>query len=135
MAVHRMPVDPDAGIPDLLRRIGDDSKRLVNDELRLAKLEAKEHVKRAGHGAMWLAIAFGVGVVALVAATLLIATLLGRWLSGHMWFGAIITGAIELIVGALLIKRGIAAFGKPSYSLEQTRESLTETQGWVKAIP
>ena len=134
MAVQRMPVDPDAGITDLLRRMSDDSKRLVNGELRLAKLEATEHVKRAGRGAMWLAIAFGVGIVALVAATLLIATLIGRWFSGHMWPGAIVTGVIELIVGALLIKRGIVAFGKPSYSLEQTRESLTETQGWVKSI-
>src|SRR3712207_6883823 len=34
-----------AGIPDLLRRLADDSKRLANDEVRLAKLELRESVR------------------------------------------------------------------------------------------
>ena len=71
-------VDPDAGIPDLIGRLTDDSKRLMADEVRLAKIEAKENLHRAGRGAMWLGVAFGIGVVALVALTLFIATLIGR---------------------------------------------------------
>lgn len=124
MGVQRMPVDPDVGIPDLVRRLGDDSRRLAGDEARLAKLEMKEAVERAGHGMLWLAVAFGVGVVALVALTLLVTTLIGRAIDGHMWVGAIITGVIELAVAGLLIKKGLGALKAPSYSLEQTRESL-----------
>jgi hypothetical protein len=124
MGVQRMPVDPDVGIPDLVRRLGDDSKRLAGDEVRLAKLEMKEGVERAGHGMLWLAVAFGIGVVALVAFTLFAATLIGRAIDGHMWVGAIITGVIELAVAGLLIKKGLGALKAPSYSLEQTRESL-----------
>ena len=30
-----------------------------------------------------------------------------------------------------LVKRGIGAFGRPSYSLEETRESLKDTTTWV----
>ena len=119
-----MPVDPDVGIPDLVRRLGDDSRRLAGDEARLAKLEMKEAVERAGHGMLWLAVAFGIGVVALVALTLLVTTLIGRAIDGHMWVGAIITGVIELAVAGLLIKKGLGALKAPSYSLEQTRESL-----------
>ena len=122
MAVQRMPVDPDAGIPDLISRLGDDSKRLVMDEVHLAKLEMRENLSRAGRGAVRLGIAFGVGVVALVALTLLLATLIGRLAAGHMWIGAVVTGIVELAIAAWLIKRGLSAYAEPSYTLEQTRK-------------
>ncbi len=126
-------LDPN-GIPDLVRRLSSDSKRLVADELRLAKLEATEKVERAGVGVMWTAIAFGAGVVALVALTLLLVTLIGRLVAGHMWVGALVTGVVELAVAVWLVRRGIGAFGKPSYSLEETRESLSETASVLKAV-
>jgi hypothetical protein len=124
MAVSRMPVDPDAGIPDLVRRLSDDSKRLLRDEARLAKLELKDNVRRAGKGTMLLAVAFGVGVVAAVMLTLLAVTLIGRVAGGHMWIGAIVTGVMEAGLGVMLLKKGMHEFTEPSYSLEQTRESL-----------
>ena len=71
MAVQLMPTDPNVGIPDLIHRLTDDSKRLVADEVRLAKLELHESVQRGGTGAMYLGIAFGVAVVAAVMLTLL----------------------------------------------------------------
>jgi uncharacterized membrane protein YqjE len=129
-----MPVDPDTGIPDLIHRLGDDSKRLMSDEVRLAKLEMKESVTTAGKGAMWLAVAFGVGVVAMVAFTLFLITLIGRLVSGHMWLGAIVTGVLELVLAIVLVKRGIGSFKEPSYTLEATRESLKNTTAWAKAV-
>ena len=133
MGVHRMAVDPDVGIPDLVRRLGDDSKRLLSDEVLLAKLEVKDSVRTAGQATMWLGIALGIGVVAIVALTLLVSTLIGRLSAGHMWIGALVTGVLELIVGAWMIKTGISAFAEPSYTLEETRESLTETSDWARA--
>ena len=124
MGVNRMTVDPDTGIPDLIHRLGDDSKRLVTDEVHLAKLEMGENVRRAGKGAVRLGIAFGIGVVALVAFTLLFATLIGRLAAGHMWVGALVTGVLELAVAVYFINRGKAAFKEPSYSFEETREGL-----------
>jgi hypothetical protein len=117
-------IDPDTGIPDLVRRLSDDGKRLVTDEIRLAKLETRQSVVRAGRGGVRLAVAFGIGVVALVAFTVFLATLIGRVLNGHMWAGALITGILELVVALLVIKRGAGVLADPSYSLEQTRESL-----------
>ena len=132
MAVNRMHIDPDIGIPDLVHRLGDDSKRLMLDEVRLAKLEVNDDLKRAGKGMMWVGIAFGIGVVAMVFFTLTLATLIGRLASGHMWVGAIVTAVLELIVAVVLIKRGLATYTKPSYSLEQTRESLKDTRTWAQ---
>jgi hypothetical protein len=116
-----MRVDPDAGIPDLIRRLGDDSKRLVSDEVRLAKLETKESLSHAGRGAMWLGVAFGIGVITLVAFTLFLATAIGRMANGHFWLGALVTGVLEIVVALVLFKKGAAAFKAPSYTLEETR--------------
>jgi hypothetical protein len=129
---QRVPVDPNAGIPDLIRDLAEDSKRLLTDEVQLAKLETKESVKRASKGAMWLAVAFGIGVVTLVGVTLLLVTLIGRLANGHMWIGALVTGALELGIALLLFKRGLRAFKEPSYSLEETREAIKETARWAK---
>ena len=132
MAIERIPVDPDTGIPDLIRQLGEDSKRLVADEVRLAKLEMRESVHRAGQGAVQLAVAFGVGIVMLVALTLFLVTLIGRLAAGHMWVGAIVTGLLEIAASVLLLKRGLAVLRQPSYSLEETRAALKDTASWAR---
>jgi hypothetical protein len=126
VAANPLHLDPDVGIPDLIKRLTDDGKRLVSDEIRLAKVETKENVAAAGRGGVRLALAFGIGVVTMVAFTLLLATLIGRIANGHMWVGAIITGILELVLAVVLIKRGVTALAEPSYSMEQTRESLAQ---------
>jgi hypothetical protein len=126
-------IDPDTGIPDLIRRLTDDSKRLVTDEVQLAKLEAKDSLHRAARGGIWLALAFGVSIIMLVALTVFIATLIGRIANDHMWIGALVTGVIELALGFWLVKRGLSTYGKPSYTLEETRGSLAETTHWAAA--
>jgi hypothetical protein len=134
VAIERLPTDPDAGIPELIRQLGDDSKRLVADEVRLAKLEMKESLHRASRGAVRLAIAFGVGIVMLVAFTVFLATLIGRLAAGHMWVGALVTGLIELAIAALLIRKGLSTLREPSYTLEDTRAALKDTASWVRTV-
>jgi uncharacterized membrane protein YqjE len=133
VAIDRISTDPDAGIPDLLRQLGDDSKRLVADEVRLAKLEMQESMQRAGRGAVQLAVAFGIGIVMLVALTIFLATLIGRIANGHMWVGALVTGLIELAVAAVLLRRGLGVIREPSYSLEATRAALKDTAVWARS--
>lgn len=120
----RVESTADAGIPNLVRQLGNDSRRLLSDEVLLARLELKGSVRRVGEGGMWLATAFGVGVVALVAVTVFLATLIGRVAGGHMWVGAVVTGLVELGVAALIVQRGLTTFRAPSYTLAQTRETL-----------
>jgi len=126
MGAQQMPVDPDAGIPDLIYRLRDDSKRLLADEVQLAKLEMRENVSRASKGALWFGVAFGAGVIAMIAGTLFLITLIGRLANGHMWLGAIVTGVVEIALAVVLVKKGLTSFAQPSYSFEQTRASLAE---------
>jgi len=125
--------DPDTGIPDLIRRLSEDSKRLVVDEVQLAKLETKESLHRASRAVLWMALAFGAAVVMLVALTILVATLLGRLNNDHMWFGALVTGLVELVLGVWLVKHGLIRFKEPSYTMVETRESLKDTAHWSAA--
>jgi len=110
-------------IPDLVRRLGDDSKHLLNNELRLAKLEMHEAAHEAGAAATSFAVAFGAGVIAVVALTLFIATLIGRIVNGHMWLGAGIAGVIDVAAGAVLLRKGLAEFSEPGRALDELRAS------------
>ncbi|HET9682788.1 MAG TPA: phage holin family protein [Gemmatimonadaceae bacterium] len=134
MTARPVIVEPDVGITDLIRRLTTDSKRLVTDEVQLARIEAKDSLHRASRGVMWMVLAFGAMVVMLVALTLLLTSLLGRLMNGHMWFGALVTGVIELALGAWLLKRGLSAYAEPSYTLEQTRASLADTAHWTTTV-
>jgi hypothetical protein len=124
-------IDPDVGIPDLVRRLTDDSKRLATDEFRLAKLEVRESINTGARGTLWLSVAFGVGVVALTALTIGLAALIGRLANGNYWVGALVVGVLELVLAYVLITRGMKQFKKPSYTFEETRESLKDTTAWV----
>ena len=129
---RELRVDPDVGIPDLIRRLADDSKRLARDEIQLAKLELAENTHAGMRGALWLAVAFGVGVLALVALSVLLVGAIGAAARGHYWLGAVVTGILELGLAVWMIKRGLATYGRPSYTLEATRSELRHTAAWAK---
>ena len=99
-------IDPETGIPDLIRRLRDDSKRLAEDEVRLAKLELHESVHEGVHGSIWLALALAFAIVAVVALTVLLSVAIGAALGDHYWAGASIVGAVEVVVGVLMLRRG-----------------------------
>lgn len=133
MTARPIVSDPETGIPDLIRRLTDDSKRLVTDEVQLAKMETKDSLHRVTRGALWMGLAFGAGIVMLVSLTLFLVTLIGRLVNGHMWVGALVTGIVELGLGGYLIKRGIGAFTEPSYTLEHSRSALKDTANWARS--
>jgi uncharacterized membrane protein YqjE len=126
-------IEPDVGIPDLIRRLTDDSKRLAGDEVRLAKMELADSIHSVSRGTLWVALAFGTGVVAIAALTVFLAAAIGRMASYNYWVGAVVTGLLELGLAYFLIKRGIKAFSRPSYTFEETRQSLKNTTAWVAA--
>jgi uncharacterized membrane protein YqjE len=119
--------DADVGIPQLVRQLADDSKRLAADEMRLARLELGESVHAGARGAMWLALALGLGVVSIVALTIGLVALIGVVANDHYWLGATIVGAVEAIVGVLLIRRGGSLFSTTDFTFGETRAVLRET--------
>jgi hypothetical protein len=131
VATRPIPIDPETGIPDLIRRLADDSKRLAKDEVRLAKLEMGTSIHDGARGAIWLGLAFGAGVVTLVALTIALVALIGRAI-GHYWAGALIVAVLELVAAFVLVRVGLAQFRKPSYTFEESRDALRETVDWAR---
>lgn len=126
-------VDPDTGIPDLIRRLADDSKRLAADEVRLGKLELHDSVQVGVRGSLRLALALAFGIIAAVALTVLLISAVAAVLNRNYWAGALIVGAAELLAGALLLRRGLGVLKSPSTSLAESRESLKDTAAWVRS--
>ena len=126
-------IDPDAGIPDLIRRLVDDSKRLAQDEVTLARLELRERAHDATRGGIWLGVAFGAGVVMLIALTVFLATLIGRAINHHYWAGTLIVAVLELAVGGFLVLRGLKELKKAQFTLPATRQEAKKTAQWAKA--
>lgn len=125
-------VDPETGIPDLIRRLGDDSKRLAGDEVRLAKLELHESVRTGAAGSIRLALALAFGIVAAVALTVLLVAAVAAVMNHNYWAGSLIVGMLDLVVGFVLVKRGVSAVKSPHYSLQASRESLKDTALWAR---
>jgi hypothetical protein len=121
--------DADAGIPQLVRQLADDSKRLAADEIRLARLELGESVHAAARGAMWLAVALGLGVVSIVALTIGLVALIGGVANDHYWIGATSVGVVDVIVGLVLVRRGASIFSTTDFTFGETRAVFRETMG------
>lgn len=127
----RTQIDPDIGLGDLVSRLTDDSKRLLRDEVRLAKMEVTDSLKTGTRGLLWLAIAFGIGTIAMVALTILLTTAISRIPGLDVWAGALITGVLEVGIGLWLVWDGIKRLGRPPYTLEATRSELKDTAAWI----
>ena len=126
-------IDPETGIPDLVRRLTDDSKRLAADEVRLAKLELHESVHAGIRGGIWLGVALAVSIVAMVALTVALVATIGLLIgSENYWAGAVIVGAAELVAGWVLVRRGLGAVKSAEVTLPESRASLADTVSWVR---
>lgn len=127
MAMRTVRIEPEPTIAGLVGRLTDDSKRLVTNEVRLARLELGEGMHNAVRGTIRLALGLGVAVLALVALTVLLAVVIGGVLLDTAWAGALITGALELIVGGLLLWSGTRTMKRADYTLGESRAELRTT--------
>lgn len=131
VATRAIHIDPNVKVSELVGRLGDDSQRLLNDEMRLARLEMGESARVATRGVLWLALGLGTAVLALVALTVLLTVIFGNGIFGHAWPGALIAGAIDLVVGGALIVAGAGILKRTDYTLGESREELRQTAAWI----
>jgi uncharacterized membrane protein YqjE len=120
-------IEPEPTIGDLVARLTADSKRLVHNEVRLARLETGESIQQAMQGGIRLALAFGITILALVAFSVLLTAVIGSVLIGEAWAGALITGALEIIVGALVLWGGLRVMKRADFTLGESRAELKAT--------
>jgi Putative Actinobacterial Holin-X, holin superfamily III len=101
MAQDRAPSAPDGPpIPELLGALAEQTTRLVQGEIELAKAEMATKGKRAGVGAGAFSAAGVVALLALGAATA--AAILGLAAAVAAWLAALIVAAVYLLLAGVL---------------------------------
>lgn len=105
-----MHEEGDDSIKQMVGRLAADSSRLVTGEVRLARLEIDEAAQAASRGVAAIASAFGIAVIAAAGTTCLLAMLVGH-LAGQFWIGAVSVGVMQLVIGAVLVRRGRVTLG------------------------
>jgi uncharacterized membrane protein YqjE len=122
----------DASTADLLKRLSEQTSRLVRHELELVKVELSEKGKRAGAGAGMFGGAGAVGLYAFGALTAAIIAALS--LAMATWLAALIVavvyGAIAGVV-ALMGKKQVQQAMPPVP--QDSVESVKEDVQWTKA--
>jgi uncharacterized membrane protein YqjE len=121
----------DASLGELVKRLSDQTSRLVRQEIELARAEMTEKGKRFGVGAGLLG---GAGILALVALGTLSACLIAAIaVALPVWAAALIVTALWLAVAgvlALIGKRRVREATPPVP--EQTVETVKEDLQWAK---
>ena len=122
----------DASLGDLVKRLSDQTSRLVRQEIDLARAEMTEKGKRLGIGAGLLG---GAGILALVALGTLSACLIAAIaVALPVWAAALIVTAVWLAVAGVLALLGRRKVSEATPPLpEQTVETVKEDVQWAKS--
>ena len=115
------------GLVELARMAVDDTIRLVQQEIQLAKIELKEMLRSNIRGAIFLATA---GLFALLCVVMLLVALV-EWIPNHT-LAALITAAVFFVLTAILIFGGIKSLkiGAPP----KTMTTLKEDAEWARQV-
>lgn len=115
----------------LFRRLGDDATTLVREEVALARLEIRREAKAITSDLVQVAAAVGLAALGALALTAFLILLLGELLDSY-WAGALIVGALFLIVGGLWARSAAKDLGEHAHLPEQTVDTLREDARWAK---
>ncbi|HET6232034.1 MAG TPA: phage holin family protein [Longimicrobiaceae bacterium] len=126
------PSGAEPALGDLFRQLAQDSATLVKQEVALAKAEMRENVKGVARDAAMVAVGGVTALVGVLVLILFLVLLVGEAL-GRLWLGALIVGALFLIVGGVMAKKFLANLKHDSLAPDQTIRTLKEDKQWVQS--
>jgi drug/metabolite transporter (DMT)-like permease len=120
----------DRSLGDLFAELSRETGVLVRKEVELATTEMSARLKTAStHAAV---IAAGGALVHAGLLVLLAAIVIGlAQLGVQPWLSALIVAALVMVVGYVLVQRGIGRIRATNLAPTQTMESLKETATWT----
>ena len=119
-----------ASVGDLFKELSNDSSRLIQDEMQLARLELRQSVSTLAGAAGKVGIAAVLAIPGLLALTAALVIGIGL-LIGSYWVSALIVGVVILIVAGILAQRAVAAF-KRGLAPRETIRTVREDVDWAK---
>jgi uncharacterized membrane protein YqjE len=124
--------DPrERSIGELLKRLSEETTRLVHQELELAKAELTEKGRQAGAGAGLLGAAGAIGLLAAAALTTCFILALDAVMPA--WLAALLVAVVYGVIAAVLALRGRDRVKQATPLVpQQTIETVKEDVQWAK---
>lgn len=123
---------------DLVREIAEDGRRLVVQEIALAKAEASEKLSVVGRHAFVLCIGLALGIAALVVLLssinrgLTVALEPALSLEIAVWLAPLILFAVFGTASYLVVRRSLYNLRNDTLTLEKTQQTLKENKRWIQ---
>lgn len=117
-------------IGDLFKELSNDSSRLIQDEVQLAKIELRESVSTLSGAAGKVGLAAVLAIPGLLALTAALVIGIGVLINSY-WVSALIGGVVILVVAGILAQRAVAAFER-GLSPRETIRTVREDVDWAK---
>lgn len=127
---HYVRENDDRSLGDLFSDLTRDFRTLVRQEIDLAKVESTEKAKKAGKNIGFIGAGGFVAYAGFIAIVFAIAYLMGEVMD--LWLATLITGAIVVGVGYMLLQKGLKGLRETDFSLNKTVETLKEDKQWLK---
>jgi len=134
---HEVRVD--RSIPELFKRLRDETTTLFRQEVALAKAEMSEKASRLGRNGVYLAIGGLVAYAGLIFLLLGLSRLVFLGLeranvaaSVALWVAPMIIGVVVGAIGYGFVQKAVSAFKRESVAPEKTVQSLQENKEWLK---
>lgn len=132
---HQLPPGegdgPATGLVTLLRELAEDTRTLVQQEIALAKMEARRTARRLVVDSVWIAAGVAALAVGGLCLVLALALALGALLDSY-WLGTLITGGLLFLTGALLTWKGVHDLTSGGLTPTETVESLQADKEWAR---
>ncbi len=137
----RVPATPaeNENLPNLIGRLGEDVMQLVDSKISLLKVEVKEEANAFVRGGVMIAVG---GVIATIGFALVnVAVALGVSIlfagtnltpAAQYALGFVITGAIYLVLGAIIVAAMKARLARQSVVPPRTVAELRKDTQWLK---
>ncbi len=119
-------------IADLIRDLGEQSTRLLRQEVALAKLEVREMAGAAVTDVVKLAIAVSLLAVGGLALTTFAIIIFGELLGDNYWLSALIIGALLTLCGGFLALAAAKDLKRNALRPESTIRTLRADSRWAK---
>jgi uncharacterized membrane protein YqjE len=116
---------------DLVKQLAQDSGTLVRQEIALAKAELRQNVKSLVRDVAMIAVGAVIAAVGGLVLVAFLVILLGSVLNNY-WLGALIVGALFVIVGGALAMANLKKLQKEEVAPTRTLDTLKEDKQWLQ---
>jgi len=121
---------PNESIGELIGDLTDETKRLIRQEIELAKLEFKQTAKHMASGAAMIGAGAVFGLAALMAFGATLIAVLATFLP--VWLSALIVTVLFGVVALVLAKKGQKTIQEESVAPKETIQTVREDVIWLK---